>query len=64
MKTCRDIAIDIENLRNRFRNNKTISLTENSERKKCESPSVLNICIQCNCWKLNYETPVESKKTI
>lgn len=68
MKTCRDIARDIEMLQHRIRNSRvvemTISLLENSDKKKCESPSSSNICIECNCWKLNHEIPVESKKTI
>ena len=68
MKTCGDIAKDIDNLRHKLRHSRvvemTVSLLENSDKKKCESPSPVNICIECNCWKSNHEIPVESKKTI
>lgn len=68
MKTCRDIAKDIDSLLHKLRHSRvvdmTVSLLENSDKKKCESPSSSNICIECNCWKLNHEIPVESKKTI
>jgi len=57
MKTCRDIAFEIEKLREKLRRNKTIT-------EACDSPSPQTICIQCNCWKLNYENAVESQKKV
>ncbi len=68
MKTCRDIARDIDTLRHRLRHNRvvdmTVSLLESSDKKNCESPSAINICIECNCWKSNHEATVDSKKKI
>ena len=57
MKTCRDIAFEIEKLREKLRRNKTIT-------EACDSSSPQTICIQCNCWKLNYENAVESQKKV
>jgi hypothetical protein len=76
MKTCRDIARDIEMLQHRIRNSRvvemTISLLESSASKNCKSVSCFDTCehscfedcIQCNCGKIKNETSLESKKTI
>ncbi len=53
VKSCGEIAKDIDELKRKLQQNRLIEITlaDISERKKCESNNVLEICINCNCWK-------------
>lgn len=54
VKSCREIAEDINELRKKIRQDRLteMALADFSARKKCESPEVLIICTNCNCWKI------------
>jgi hypothetical protein len=53
IKSCREIAEEIEELRKDLQKNKLIQLSsvDFSERKKCESLNATSVCSNCNCWK-------------
>ena len=53
VKSCREIANDIEELKRKLQQNKLIemSIADFSERKKCQSNNTTEMCVDCNCWK-------------
>ncbi len=53
IKTCREIARDIEELKRKLQQNRLIDMTlaDFSERKKCKSNTATEMCANCNCWK-------------
>lgn len=53
VKSCREIAKEIEALREKLRENRIIELTlaDISDKKKCESSNASSMCKNCNCWK-------------
>lgn len=53
VKSCREIAKEIEELKTKLQLNKLfeITLADFSERKKCESNSATIMCANCTCWK-------------
>jgi len=53
VKTCAEIDKEIEELRRKLQQNKTIELSIKgiSERKKCKSSSANVMCSNCDCWK-------------
>ena len=56
VKTCREIAEDIDELRRKIQQDRLteMALADFSERKKCKAPDVLIICNKCKCWKVVY----------
>lgn len=57
VKSCNEIAKEIESLRVDIKTNKVINvvLDDLVEEKKCESPSAFVMCTNCNCWKMTRE---------
>ena len=53
VKTCREIAKEIDELKRILKQNKLIemSIIGLSDRKKCESNNATVMCANCNCWK-------------
>lgn len=53
VKSCREIAKEIEDLRRKLQQNKMIelALVDLSERKKCSSSNASVMCCNCDCWK-------------
>lgn len=53
VKTCRELAKDIEKLKEKLRENRIIELTlaDISDKKRCESNNASSMCRDCNCWK-------------
>lgn len=53
VKTCREIAKEIDELRKTLQQNKLLemSMVSLSDRKKCESNNATVMCTNCNCWK-------------
>lgn len=53
IKSCREIAEEIEDLRRDLQKDKLLQLSsvDFSERKKCESTNTSAMCSNCNCWK-------------
>ena len=54
VKSCNEIAKEIENLRFEIKTNKAVNviLDDLVEKQKCDSPSARIMCNYCNCWKL------------
>jgi hypothetical protein len=53
VKSCKDIAKEIDELKRSLQQNKLVEMTlaEIADRKKCESNSVVDMCSNCVCWK-------------
>ena len=51
MKTCKEIAKDIDDLRRKIQQDKLtdMALADFSDKKKCSSPDILIVCNNCNC---------------
>jgi hypothetical protein len=57
VKSCREIAKDIEDLKDNLKQNKLFKKSSeyDSERKKCDSNNVNEMCSGCYCWKIMKE---------
>jgi hypothetical protein len=53
VKSCREIAEEIDILKRNLQQNKNIknSYEYFSERRKCNSNTATEMCANCNCWK-------------
>lgn len=53
VKSCKEIAKEIDQLKLKLQQNKLIEMTlaELADRKKCESTNANVMCSNCDCWK-------------
>lgn len=56
VKSCREIAEDIDELRRKIQQDRLteLALADFSERKKCKNTDGLITCKKCICWKAVY----------
>ncbi|QMP83865.1 MAG: hypothetical protein [Caudoviricetes sp.] len=56
VKSCREIAEDIDELRRKIQQDKFTEMVfaDFSERTKCKSSDFSVMCKKCNCWKAVY----------
>lgn len=57
VKSCREIAKEIDELRRKLQQNKMVEMTlaDISEKKRCESNNSSVMCSNCDCWKCTRE---------
>jgi len=57
IKSCKEIAKDIDELKRKIQQDRLteMALADFSDKKKCNTPDVLIICNNCNCWKIYHD---------
>lgn len=63
IKSCREIALEIDNLKIKLQQNKLVEMTlaDISDKKKCTVNDSSIMCSNCNCWKIyDDKTAVEN----